>query len=367
MKIKYLILALLPLSFTACQTVQQVSDHVVSQMNTTATKTLTEYHWTYQNSQASKPLVLNFNNNQQLSIQTGCNGQGGTWKVEGNQLVTSTLVSTMMACEDDLMKQEQFSSNLLSKQKVPFEISTANGQATLTLTDAKGQKHVFAGTKVADSSLLSQYTWSYQPDSSKKPITLSFSKDNRLSVDSGCNRQGTSWKVENDLIITSDIASTLMACEPALMKQEQFATELLQKRQIPFDVDASNPEQRRLIIEDTKGQKYTFVGTMTPETKYQSEGQIVFLEISPETKSCTGVAPQTCMQVREVKYDDKGLKTYVDKNWTLYYGQIEGFEHNPKQRSIVRVKRFAVKNPAADQSSQADVLDMVVEQEIVKK
>ncbi|MEK5760637.1 DUF4377 domain-containing protein, partial [Acinetobacter variabilis] len=45
----------------------------------------------------------------------------------------------------------------------------------------------------------------------------------------------------------------------------------------------------------------------------------------------------------------------------------EGFEHNPNQRVILRVKRFEVKNPAADQSSQADVLDMVVEQELVKK
>jgi hypothetical protein len=105
---------------------------------------------------------------------------------------------------------------------------------------------------------------------------------------------------------------------------------------------------------------------MTPETKYQSEPKTVFLEISPETKSCTGVAPQTCMQVREVKYDEKGIKTYTDKSWSLYYGQIEGFEHNPKQRVIVRVKRFEIKNPAADQSSLADVLDMVIEQEIVK-
>jgi hypothetical protein len=56
---------------------------------------------------------------------------------------------------------------------------------------------------------------------------------------------------------------------------------------------------------------------MTAEAKYQSEGKIVFLEISPQTKSCTGVAPQTCMQVREIKYDDKGIKTYADKNWSF--------------------------------------------------
>ena len=253
MKIKYLVVALLPLSLMACQTVQNVTDNVISQINTTAAKNLTEYNWTYQDSKASKPLVLSFDDNQRLSIQTGCNNQSGTWKVEG------------------------------------------------------------------------------------------------------------------DTIVTSPLASTMMACEPALMKQEQFAGSLLQKRKVPFEINATNLDQPSLTLSDANGQKYTFLGKMTAEAKYQSEGKIVFLEISPQTKSCTGVAPQTCMQVREIKYDDKGIKTYADKNWSLYYGQIEGFEHNPNQRVIVRVKRFDIKNPAADQSSIADVLDMVVEQEIVKK
>ncbi len=252
MKIKYLVVALLPLSLMACQTVQNVTDNVISQINTTAAKNLTEYNWTYQGSKASKPLVLSFDDNQRLSIQTGCNNQGGTWKVEGNTILTSPLTSTMMACADDLMQQERLSADIFSEKKVPFTLSTQNDQAILTITDSKGQK-------------------------------------------------------------------------------------------------------------------YTFLGKMTAEAKYQSEGKIVFLEISPQTKSCTGVAPQTCMQVREIKYDDKGIKTYADKNWSLYYGQIEDFEHNPNQRVIVRVKRFDIKNPAADQSSIADVLDMVVEQEIVKK
>ncbi len=159
----------------------------------------------------------------------------------------------------------------------------------------------------------------------------------------------------------------MMACEPALMKQEQFSSSLFQKRAIPFELNTTNADQPTLTILDAQGQKYTFTGKMTPEAKYQSEGKTVFLEVAPETKSCTGVAPQTCLQVREVKYDDKGVKTYADKNWSLYYGQIEGFEHNPNQRVILRVKRFEVKNPAADQSSQADVLDMIVEQEMVKK
>lgn len=150
MKIKYLVLALLPLSLMACHKVQNESDNGVSKINTSAAKNLVEYNWTYQGAKASKPLVLSFSADQNLSIQTGCNNQGGTWKVEGNTIITSALVSTLMVCaDDDLMKQEDLSVEIFSEKKVPFEISTVKDQAILTLTDEKGQKHVFTGVKVA--------------------------------------------------------------------------------------------------------------------------------------------------------------------------------------------------------------------------
>lgn len=50
--------------------------------------------------------------------------------------------------------------------------------------------------------------------------------------------------------------------------------------------------------------------------------------------------PQTCLQVREIKYDNKGIKTQVDKDWTLFYDQIEGYQHRDDQRVIIRVKRY---------------------------
>jgi hypothetical protein len=62
----------------------------------------------------------------------------------------------------------------------------------------------------------------------------------------------------------------------------------------------------------------------------------------------------------------KGLKTQVDKDWTLFYDQIEGFKHTPAERQIIRVKRFERKNPAADQSKYAYIFDMSVEREAVK-
>lgn len=147
MKIKYLVLALLPLSLMACQKVQNETESMTSEAKISAEKTLTEYSWSYDGLKASKPLVLLFSADQKLSIQTGCNNPEGTWKVEGNTIATSSLTSTIMACADDLMKLEGLSVELFSEKKIPFEISTQNNQAILTITDGQGQKYMFTGTK----------------------------------------------------------------------------------------------------------------------------------------------------------------------------------------------------------------------------
>lgn len=47
-----------------------------------------------------------FNDNGSLSGSSGCNGFGGEYTVEGDQIKFSGLVSTLMACEEPLMTQE---------------------------------------------------------------------------------------------------------------------------------------------------------------------------------------------------------------------------------------------------------------------
>lgn len=215
--------------------------------------------------------------------------------------------------------------------------------------------------------VLPKYTWSYQPAGTTQPVSLSFAQQNkRLSISTGCNMQGTSWSVEKNQLITSNLASTMKACEPALMQQEQKTAAIFNQAKIPFNITWTNPEQPVLQLITATGEKISLTGELTPEAKYQSEGEIVFLEIAPKTQACTGVGPQTCLQVREVKYDERGIKTHVDKDWTLFYNSIKGYQHTDNVRNIIRVKRYTVKNPAADQSSAAYVLDMVVESEMVQ-
>ncbi|MGV2949206.1 DUF4377 domain-containing protein [Acinetobacter sp. AGC35] len=200
----------------------------------------------------------------------------------------------------------------------------------------------------------------------ERPVVLSFNAQGRLSAVTGCNGLGTTWSVKNNIITTSEVIGTEMACDAALMEQERFVSQLLQKRDIPFTLNTTDPDKPTLTLMAANGQTYEFIGKMTPETKYQGQAETIFLEISPDTKQCTGVTQQSCLQVKEVKYDQNGLKTQVDKDWTLFYDQIEGFQHSPNERQIIRVKRFEIKHPAADQSKYAYIFDMAVEREIVK-
>lgn len=220
---------------------------------------------------------------------------------------------------------------------------------------------------VADQNkILTAYTWVSTTATTPKPLVLQFDEQARLSVQTSCNGLGSSFKIEGNTIVTGVMIGTQMACAEPAMQQERFAAALLGQRAIPFELNSQNIEAPSLTLTTAQGEKQVFVGKMTPETKYQSQAEIIFLEISPETKACTGVAPQTCLQVREIKYDDKGVKTQIDKDWTLFYDRIEGYQHNPELRQIVRVKRYERKNPAADQSKYAYVKDLVVESESVK-
>ena len=213
---------------------------------------------------------------------------------------------------------------------------------------------------------LSNYTWSIDTVNAPKPIVLNFLKEGRLGISTSCNTLGSEWKVDNNQIITGSMMSTMMACPDNMMNQEGIAGNWFDSGKTPFTLNLSNPQKPTLTLTTPKGEKVVLTGEMTPEYKYKSAGEIIFLEVSPETKQCTGVTQQTCLQVKEIKYDDKFIKAQVDKDWTLFYDKIEGFDHSPNERQVIRVKRFELKNPAADQSKYAYVFDMAVERETVK-
>jgi hypothetical protein len=94
----------------------------------------------------------------------------------------------------------------------------------------------------------------------------------------------------------------------------------------------------------------------------------VFLEVAPDSVLCHPplIPDKTCLQVREVHYDAQGLRRGQPGPWHTLQQDIEGYVHVPGTRDMLRVKRYALRQPPADAPSTAYVLDTVVETGTVK-
>src|SRR3546814_17623082 len=92
------------------------------------------------------------------------------------------------------------------------------------------------------------------------------------------------------------------------------------------------------------------------------------MEIAPQRIDCNHpmMPDYKCLQVREIRYDDSGVKQPPGE-WEAFYGDIEGFEFCAGERKVLRLKKFDKPDPVpAVASPVAYVLDMVVESALVK-
>lgn len=211
---------------------------------------------------------------------------------------------------------------------------------------------------------LSSYHWSTNTGASK-PLVLTFDPKGRLFISTSCNNLATGWVIANQKIVTGNVAATMMACPEKETQQELLAQRIFANSQIDFKLNVSDRLNPTLTLTAADGQSYVFTGKMTPEAKYQSQGEIIFLEIAPQLQTCSSNTGQ-CLQVREIKYANNGVKLPVESTWTSFHSPIEGFEHNLHESQIIRVKRYEIPKPAADQSKYAYILDMVVERRTAK-
>ena len=190
-----------------------------------------------------------------------------------------------------------------------------------------------------------------------KPLQLDFA-EGRVGISNACNRMGAAYSVEGGQMKFEPMVSTQMACADArLMALEQEIGKRLDGG-VSFVQD-----DQTLTLTTTSGDVLVFQGTPTAETRYGGPGETVFLEVAAKTRSCSHplIPDMQCLQVRELEYDDKGIKTGTDGAFENFYGDIEGYAHEPGIRNVLRVKRYTIKNPPADASALAYRLDMVVE------
>lgn len=90
----------------------------------------------------------------------------------------------------------------------------------------------------------------------------------------------------------------------------------------------------------------------SPVDPTDTAGEVVTLYVGPEQVDCVGVAPQTCLLVRES----------AEAEYSYFYSSIEGFEYEPGYNYELLVEKIPVENPPADGASIQWRLIEVVEQ-----
>lgn len=231
-------------------------------------------------------------------------------------------------------------------------------------------------TVAVDMSALERYHWRLESASDRhgqridalfaradKPLQLDFSAG-QLAVANACNRLGGSYTIQAGRLKAGRMMQTMMACaDPKLMALDAAIGERL--RGDPRIDLASGGDAPRLTLHGDSGDTLVFAGQPTAATRYGSEGDTIFLEVAARKVPCRHplMHDAQCLDVRERHYDANGLASGEPGEWHPLQQDIEGYTHEDGMRSVLRVKRYAIRNAPADAPSSAYVLDMVVESE----
>jgi heat shock protein HslJ len=231
-----------------------------------------------------------------------------------------------------------------------------------------------AARRTADASLvraLQDHEWTLRAatDAAGKPVdgllvagrpfVLHFDGP-ALSVRGGCNTLSARWRLSPQNALTvSRAASTQMACEAALMNADAAMAKALAK---PLQARVESGVTPLLQLTTAAKQTLSFEGRRTLTSQHGAPTR-VFLEVAAQRVPCTPALqpPTTCLQVREVIFDDKGLRVGSPGPWQPFYSEIAGYTHVPGTSNVLRINRYKRQQPPADASAYVYELDLVVE------
>jgi heat shock protein HslJ len=181
-----------------------------------------------------------------IAGSSGCNEYTALYSLHGTTLGITQIKSTKMACDPGIMTQENQYLALLAKVSTyemkgdQMNLYTVLGEKVLQYK--KGQPAISTVTPKS-TPLISPRTlvgtWVLKsftdgkggsvPVLAAAPINAKFQQDGSLSGSSGCNQYTTTYSTSGESISISQAATTMMACEPAVMTQETVYLTLLQK------------------------------------------------------------------------------------------------------------------------------------------
>lgn len=224
--------------------------------------------------------------------------------------------------------------------------------------------------EVRDAQGRAQPGWSLLPAapdaSAARAVLLEFAQD-RVVVGRLCNALSARYRLHGEKLRIGTLRSTRMACPDAAVMalEQQVGQRLPETRAWRIDTQGLPSPVLTLVFAD--GGHWLLDGAPTDATRYGGAGERMFLEVGPERVACHHpLMPQyRCLRVRTLEYDDQGIKTRAGA-WENWYGEIQGYAHQPGVRNVLRILRYPNAGAPADAPAFIHVLDMTVESEILR-
>ena len=237
------------------------------------------------------------------------------------------------------------------------------------------QLPIFIGSTPTTNSLQS-YDWQLNNINSTDPITwngsylqtqngkvtLNFNQ-NHITYNVGCNQLSNQYSLsKNTMQPIGTGISTLMGCGE-LQAREQW---LAKQMQSPSELQIMETQVDAVLSQTTAdGSWLQWDGILKPEVKY-GKGETVFLEVKPKWQYCDNVTDKKCLEVRDINYDNQGLKTAVGQ-WYLLDAPIMGYRHDESAQRVLRLTRY--RTPPTDTKGYGNLyqLDSVIETKTLAK
>lgn len=177
------------------------------------------------------PVTAEFEAGGKLGGSAGCNSYFATYTLDAQSFTTSDVGSTMMACLDGRRMQQE------SAYLTALQAATALERAGDTLTiDYAGGRLQFTLMEPAAAAPLEGTLWQLDTfisgETARSTLAGTTStavfEAGKLSGMAGCNQYSADYSLTGETLAVSAIVTTEMACDAAIMAQEQEFVNALQ-------------------------------------------------------------------------------------------------------------------------------------------
>jgi heat shock protein HslJ len=172
-------------------------------------------------------LSLSFSEGSRVAASAGCNTLGGRYAVEGGKLVISDGAQTEMACDEPIMKQEDwYSAFLLASPSIVVGGNTVvleSGSTRIEYLDreeATPDVQLVGRTWTVDTIIAGETA---QHAAWPSPATLVFEADGRVAIHAGCNGGEGTYRITGQELTFTRAAITEKACADPLARELESA------------------------------------------------------------------------------------------------------------------------------------------------